>query len=119
MNRRDSDTFDMFKPRDRGRFGDSELRDGTPAGQVNGASNLIDLPLVLHWQTKPSDPDKGAVLVSADGNETRAIWVPMSQCQIEDLNRTVTGIKKSGQKVQLRSITLTLPQWLAKEKGLL
>lgn len=112
------DTFDLFTPPERGRFGDNEQAERS-SQRVNGSSDLIDVALILHWQSKPEAPEKGALLVSADGNETRAIWVPTKFCEIEKSGRFVPGIKKSGQKAQLEVITLTLPQWVAREKGLI
>lgn len=61
-------------------------------------SDLIDLSVQLHHET-----DK-AVLVSDDGNKDKAVWLPLSQIEIE---RTNGGV-----------VTVTLPEWLATEKGL-
>jgi hypothetical protein len=60
---------------------------------------LVDLEMRLHHET-----DK-AVLVSDDGDRDHAIWVPLSQCEIEH--------KKNGY------VVVTMPSWLAKDKGLI
>jgi hypothetical protein len=118
--RRERDTFDLFAPRERGRFGDGELADARAIGRrVEGASDLVDLALVLHWQTTPADPDRGALLVSVDGREAAAVWVPKKFCEVERSGRFVRGLKKSGEAVQLEAVAVTLPQWVAKEKGLI
>lgn len=67
------------------------------------ASDLHDVSLVLHHETKPGYQDEGAVLVSMNGDKQSAVWVPKSQCQIE----------RNGD-----FITLTAPEWLLISKGL-
>jgi len=63
-------------------------------------SNLIDIDVeVLHRTAK-------AVLVHT-GNKDQAVWLPLSQCEIEP-NGAFDGIE-----------TLTLPEPLALEKGLI
>jgi hypothetical protein len=42
-------------------------------------SNLEDIEVCMHHQT-----DK-AVLVSTDGDEDGAVWIPKSQCEVEHL----------------------------------
>lgn len=63
-----------------------------------GKSDLIDVTMQLHHETEK------AVLVSDDGDKDRAVWLPLSQCEIE---RKAKGI-----------VVVTLPEWLATEKGL-
>lgn len=62
-------------------------------------SDLIDLDMFIHAETAK------AVLVSDDGDNDRAVWLPKSQVEVE--------IIKGNQ------VTVTLPEWLAKDKGLL
>ena len=69
------DTFDKFHPPDRGLFGDNEQ-----ASRVTGRSDLVDVPCVLHVDTARNG-HVGAVLVSADGDEHRAQWIPHSRCR--------------------------------------
>lgn len=61
-------------------------------------SDLIDVTMQLHHET-----DK-AVLVSDDGDKSGAVWLPLSQCEVE---RKPNGI-----------VIVTLPEWLATAKGL-
>jgi hypothetical protein len=60
-------------------------------------ARLTDVEVLLKHETK------AAYLIN-DG--TQDIWVPKSQCEIAENPTTATH-------------TLTLPEWLAKEKGLI
>jgi len=64
-------------------------------------SNLIDITVVKHAETTK------AVLVSDNGDKSRGVWVPLSQCEIEP---------EDGEK---DIYVLTLPEWLAIDKGLI
>lgn len=66
---------------------------------TSGRSDLVDVVVHLHHRT-----DK-AVLVSDDGNRAKAVWLPLSQIEIEELSRG--------------TVTVTLPEWLALDKGLI
>lgn len=61
-------------------------------------SDLIDVTVQLHHVTER------AVLVSDDGDREKAVWIPISQCEVE---RRPNGIA-----------VVTMPTWLATEKGL-
>jgi hypothetical protein len=99
------DTFDMFDEgrRDRGRFGDNELR---PVNQVEGATGNrrggnVELMLTLH-HTRPlalgvKDP--------ARGTGAPLVWLPTSQIRYEIKSAT--------------SVLATIPLWLASAKGLI
>ena len=67
-------------------------------GGMSGKSDLIDLTMQLHAETGK------AVLVSDDGDKVRAIWLPLSQVEIE---RKASGI-----------VVVTMPEWLAIQRGL-
>jgi hypothetical protein len=75
-------------------------------------SDLLDLTLVEHHRTEK------AVLVSDTGEESKAIWLPLSRVEIEDAKKTVRGMLKNGQVCTLPLVTVTLPERLAIEKGL-
>lgn len=64
-------------------------------------SDLIDLTVILRRET-----DKAYGIASED-KAGEIIWLPKSQCQIDDHN-PATGRAE-----------LTCPEWLAKEKGLI
>jgi len=114
MNR-DRDAFDLFDDKPRGRFGDG---DRAPAPRGNSRSDLVDLAMVLHHETSPGQADRGAVLVSSDGEESAAIWIPKSQCQVEAKGEMCAGHRKNGQAARFPVVTLTMPQWQAENRGL-
>ena len=58
-------------------------------------SNIVDIEVKLHHQTEK------AILVSDDGEKESAVWLPLSQIEWDESTSTVT-----------------LPDWLALEKGL-
>jgi hypothetical protein len=66
---------------------------------MSGKSDLVDLTMQLHQETAR------AVLVSDDGDRDNAVWVPLSHCEIE---RKASGI-----------VIVTMPEWLALDKGLI
>ena len=59
-------------------------------------SDLIDIELIKHHETA------SAILVSEGGDRNTAVWLPLSQIEVEE---------KKG------SITVTMPKWLATDKG--
>lgn len=96
------DTFDAFKAPDRGRFGDNETRRSTRRGpRVTGASDLVDLDLILH----NDNPTKKAIAVSFDKDTPfeKWVWLPRSLIEYE----------RNGNRVKV-----TLPESCALEKGL-
>ena len=62
-------------------------------------SDLIDVTVQLHHETER------AILVSDDRDREKATWIPLSQCEI--LKRP-NGIA-----------IVTMPEWLALDKGLI
>lgn len=60
-------------------------------------SDLIDVAVQLHHESQK------AWLVSDDGDRDNAIWIPKSQAELEPKGK---------------AHILTLPEWLATEKGL-
>lgn len=98
-------------------------------------SDLIDLTMVLHAETAR------AVRVSDTGEDARAVWLPKSQVEIilatsprtaldgdvasgvRDAAglkavKTVTAEGRGRQLSRLPVVTVTLPEWLAIDKGL-
>ena len=61
-------------------------------------SDLHDIDVYLHVMTNK------AYRVSLNGDTGKSVWVPKSQCELEQLTAT--------------SFRLTAPQWLLEEKGL-
>ncbi len=62
-------------------------------------SDLIDVSMQLHHETPK------AILVSDDGDKSKAVWLPLSQIEFE--HKGSSGI-----------VVVTMPEWLATEKGL-
>lgn len=100
------DTFDQFQQPERGRFGDNERAPARP--RVTGASDLVDLDLILH----NDNPSKKAIAVSFRGDTPFAEWKWLARQHVEYL-KTGTGVNGS------RLLRVTLPEWLAREKGLI
>ncbi len=65
-----------------------------------GKSELVDLTMQKHAETAK------AVLVSDTGDEKDAVWLPLSQVEIEPGGKP--GV-----------VVVTCPEWLAKDKGLI
>lgn len=98
-----TDTFDRFEKgkRERGRFGDNES--APPArGRVSGASDLVDIKVYFVRSTEK------AIGIARSDHAGGIIWLPKSQCQVEPREPKPNSLCE-----------VTLPQWLAKEKGLL
>lgn len=70
---------------------------------MSGNSDLVDLMVTKHAETAL------AILVSDDGVEKNAVWLPKSQIEISPAPGT------GGSK---NIILVTLPSWLAESKGL-
>lgn len=62
-------------------------------------TRLTDITVRLHQETER------AILVSDDGDNDKAVWLPKSQVEF---------VQKPGSDV----IEVTLPEWLATERGL-
>ena len=91
------DSFDFMRDRDagRGRFGEAQIR-----GNDSVRSDLVDLTLELR-------AEKALSIAVSDPAKPRAapwVWLPRSQIEIE--------------KISGAYVVVTLPQWLAKDKGL-
>lgn len=69
-----------------------------------GKKELLDITMQLHHETKPGS-EEGALLVFDDGDKDRAVWLPKSQIEFT--------LKPKG------IVEVTLPEWLALEKGLI
>jgi DNA-directed RNA polymerase alpha subunit len=66
-------------------------------------SDLIDVVVQMHAETEK------AVLVSDDGDKDKAVWLPKSQIEIDP------SMKERSKGAAM----ITLPEWLAKDKGLI
>lgn len=92
----------------------SHSGDGAVNGNYPASADTIDLEMVLHYDTGK------AIQVSDTGEESRAVWLPKSQIQINNNSgKTIPATKKDGQRTVLPVITVSIPEWLAKDKGLI
>lgn len=62
-------------------------------------SDILDLDVQVHAKT-----DRG-LMVSADGDKEKAVWLPLSQIEVDMRGNGVAVI--------------AIPEWLALEKGLI
>lgn len=110
------DAFDKFAPPDRGRFGDNEAApERTARGpRVTGASDLKDLELMKHATSATGL----AVLVSDGRAGHKPQWLPLSKVEIEETGRT-ERVWNDDRRSYAPVVKVTLPEWLAREKGLI
>ncbi len=96
-----------------------DIMKGNTADDFSGDREIVekvklhDLDMVLHYDTGK------AVLVSDTGEEKRAVWLPKSQIELTRKDKQSNAIKSDGQRVVLPVVTVTVPLWLAKDKGLI
>lgn len=114
------DTFDMFQEPERGRFGDNELA----SEQSTSSPNDYGPVECALWHETPK-----AILVSIGREESGAVWISKFKKDGTPLatytRRSIHGAggfrgctKHNGHSVRLPVIAVTVPEWLAKEKGL-
>jgi hypothetical protein len=108
------DTFDRFTPPDRGRFGDNEAAPESTSHRprVTGASDLKDLELKEHTRTA------AAILVSDGRHGHKPQWLPLSKVEITETGR-YEKIWNDDYRKTAQVVLVTLPEWLAREKGLI
>lgn len=75
-------------------------------GEVAGRPGWLDVAMIRHRATER------AVLVSPDGNTRRAVWLPLSQ--VEVTCRETDELQMTGGV----PVIVTMPDWLARERGL-
>jgi len=68
-------------------------------------SDLQDIEVYVHAESQPHDSESGAIRVSLDGDEKKAVWLPKSQIEFEKKTRR-TGV-------------VTAPERILYEKGLI
>lgn len=98
------DTFSHFQPQDRGMFGDDEQRSDDDKVQM---VNLCDLDLFCH----NDNPSKLAIAVSTETKTPYAQWIWLPRSMIEYV--------RTGAVRNVTTVRVTLPERLAKEKGLI
>ncbi len=76
-------------------------------------SDLVDITAALIHATP------AAVLISASGEEAKAVWLPKSRIEVHETGKSTQTTLRNGQIVMLPVVEVTLPQRLAAEKGLI
>ncbi len=99
MNRDTYEKLSMHPRRDRGRFGDNEY--SAPRANEQYKSDLVDVVLILRTDKRPHS------LAVNDPAKADAPWIFLPKAEIEYETRAGGSVK------------VTMPEWLAKEKGLL
>ena len=79
-------------------------------------NDSTELMVALHHHSERT----GAVLVSIDGENSRAKWIPKQWIEsIHETGKTTKGTDRNGQKVILALANLVIPEWLALREGLI
>lgn len=89
---------------------------GRPPAEFSEKANSAkhhEFGMALHYDTGK------AVLVSSTGEEVKAVWLPRTQVEVYDDGRTTDAVKKNGQKTTVPYVCVVVPDWLAKDKGLI
>lgn len=94
------DAADAFAPRERGRFGENEARPRAKGATVTGASDLHDFTLRLV-------KDNPLSIAVTDPAKPNGKWIFLPKSQIEYVAKG-HGL-----------VEVTVPEWLAVDKGLL
>lgn len=74
----------------------------------------VELELVLHYDNEA----RSEILVSLDGEESKAVWLKKEQIQFQPTGKDVAAKTTKGKPVQLPEIIANVPEWLATDKGL-
>lgn len=61
---------------------------------------------------------RNAILVSINGEASRAEWVPRALIETYQLTgKSTSGTDKDGSKITLPLANMTVPEWLAQDRG--
>jgi hypothetical protein len=74
-----------------------------------------EFELVLHYDNEA----RGAILVSETGEEAKAVWLPKSEIQYELTGREADAKTTRGKPLKLPTVKVEVPEWLAKDRGLI
>lgn len=80
--------------------------------QVAERVDLCDLDMVLHYETAD------AIRVSDTGEDSRAIWLPKRHVEFHREGKQSDAVRNDGQRTVLPVVNVTMPEWLAKDRGL-
>lgn len=82
-----------------------------------GKTEHCEFELVLHYDNEA----RGAILVSETGEEAKAVWLSKSEIQFTPTGKTAPAKTTQGKllAVQRPVVTVSVPEWLAKDRGLI
>lgn len=61
-------------------------------------SDLHDLDVHIHAETQTHDPEEGALRVSLDGNDKKAVWLPKKAIQFTRKTRS-SGVVTASERL--------------------
>jgi hypothetical protein len=99
---------------DTGRAPQLPSDDAAPAERK---TESCEVEVVLHYDNEA----RAAILVSEDGDEAKAVWLPKSQIEFTLTGRNTPAKTTQGKPLAngLPVVAVNLPEWLAKERGLI
>lgn len=91
--------------------------DAAPVDAAPAKTEHVELDLILHCENEV----RKELLVSIDGAEATAVWLRAAHVQFKHTGRRAPATTVHGKPLAdgLPVIAVNLPEWLAREKGLL
>lgn len=91
--------------------------DKQPSAPAQNKTEHVELDLVLHYDNDV----RAAMLVSIDGDESHAVWLPKSEIAFVLAGRNASATTTQGKPVDggLPVVSINMPEWLAKDRGLI
>jgi len=98
-------------------MGDTARMPVEPKEEPVGVTEHREFELVLIFDNEV----RGEILVSTNGDEASGFWLRKSQIQYVETGRRHAAMTASGKAIPdgLPILAVNLPEWLAKEKGLI
>lgn len=98
-------------------MGDTGQKPKDIASDKPSVTESCELELVLHYDNDV----KGSIQVSVDGDTSKAFWLPKSEIEFREVGRNAPATTTAGNPVPggLPVVICNLPEWLAKDRGLI
>ncbi len=84
--------------------------------RASSDANWCDEPFLLAVH---DDRGERSIRVSETGAFARSVFLPRSQIDVRRTSKTVRGDNANGEIVNLPVAEIRMPEWLAKERGLI
>jgi hypothetical protein len=80
-------------------------------------TEYCELELVRHY----TNDARGEVFVSTDGDEAKAVWLRLDAIQCVETGRVAPATTTQGKRLAngLPVVAVNLPEWLARQQGLI